>query len=150
MTDLILAISHHLLVFSLPVLLATEAALVRPGMPAATLRRVSRIDIHYGAVAGAIILVGVARVIWGVKGPEAYLPNPFFWAKMAAFAVVGLLSVPPTLRILAWRRLSRDHPDFSPDEAEVRFVRRFFLAEALVFVLIPVFAALMARGYGLG
>jgi putative membrane protein len=149
-TDLILAIAHHLLVFSLPVLLATEAALVRPGMPASTLKRVGIIDIHYGAVAGAAILVGFARVFWGVKGPEAYLGNPFFWGKIATFAIVGLLSVPPTLRVLAWRRASRADPAFSPDAAEVGFVRRFFLAEALLFVPIPVFAAAMARGYGVG
>lgn len=150
MTDLILAICHHLLVFSLPVILATEAALVRPGMPAATLKRVGVVDIHYGAVAGAVIVVGFARVFWGVKGPEAYLPNPYFWAKIGAFALVGLLSIPPTIRILAWRKASKADPAFSPDAAEVSFVRRFFLAEALVFVPIPAFAAAMARGYGLG
>lgn len=150
MTDLVLAIAHHLLVFSLPAILATEAALVRPGMPAATIKRVGVVDLHYGAVAGAILIVGFARVFWGVKGPEAYLPNPFFWAKIGAFALVGILSVPPTLRVLSWRKASKADPAFSPDAGEVGFVRRFFLAEAVVFVFIPIFAAAMARGYGLG
>jgi putative membrane protein len=73
----------------------------------------------------------------------------FFWAKMAAFAAVALLSIAPTVRIVAWRRKAKVDPAFRPFEEEVNRVRAFLLAEAAVFVLIPVFAAVMARGYGL-
>jgi putative membrane protein len=72
-----------------------------------------------------------------------------FWAKMVAFAVVGLLSAPPTIRILAWRRRAIADPAFTLPTDEVRRVRRFVLAEAAVFALIPIFAAAMARGLGL-
>lgn len=149
MTDLILAIVHHLLVFSLAAILAAELAMIRPGLGAAGLKRLGMIDLHYGAVAGAILVVGFLRVFYGVKGPGAYLPNPFFWAKIGTFALVGLLSVPPTLRILAWRRQAKTDTGFSLGEVEVRDVRRFLVAEAALFALIPVFAATMARGYGL-
>jgi putative membrane protein len=147
--DATLAILHHILVFGLAGVLAAEVATVRPGLTAIGLKRLGIIDAHYGALAGLIIVVGVARVIWGIKGPDAYLPNLMFWAKMAAFAVVGLLSIPPTVTILRWRRKSRLEPAFSPFEEEVKRVRAWLLAEAAVFVLIPVFAALMARGYGM-
>ncbi len=149
MTDLALAIAHHLLVFSLAAILAAELAMVRPGLGGAALRRLGLVDLHYGAIAGAVLVVGFLRVFYGVKGPGAYLPNPFFWAKISAFALVGLLSVPPTLRILAWRRQARAEPDFSLDEAQVRGVRRYILAQVALFALIPIFAATMARGYGL-
>ncbi|HEY2662164.1 MAG TPA: DUF2214 family protein [Caulobacteraceae bacterium] len=149
MLDLSLAIAHHLLVFSLAAILAAELAMVRPGLSGPGLKRLGIIDLHYGVIAGAIVVVGFLRVFYGVKGPGAYLPNPFFWAKMATFALVGLLSIPPTLRILAWRKQAKTEPAFSLDEAQVRGVRRLLIAEVALFALIPVFAATMARGYGL-
>ena len=97
-----------------------------------------------------IVAVGFLRVWFGGKGPDFYLSNPVFWAKIAAFGAVGLLSIVPTVRILAWRRaLVGDHA-FSPAPADIERVRRFLSLELMVFPLIPIFAALMATGYGLG
>jgi putative membrane protein len=150
MTDLILAIAHHLLVFSLMAIIAAELVLVRDGLDGAALRRLGSIDLTYGVVAAGVLIVGFSRVFFGVKGPAAYLPNPFFWAKIGVFVLVGLLSVPPTLRILRWGRQARAEPGFSPPQADVRHVRRFLWAEAALLPFIPAFAAVMARGYGLG
>ncbi|MCR5880974.1 DUF2214 family protein [Phenylobacterium sp. J367] len=143
--DLILAITHHLLAFGLAVLLAAELAMLRPGMTATGLKRLGIVDAHYGLFAGLIIVVGVLRVIYGIKGPDAYVPNPWFWAKMAAFAGVGLLSTPPTIAIFRWRRRLKVEPGFCPFEEEVSRVRAFLFAELALFALIPVFAAVMAR-----
>jgi putative membrane protein len=148
LTDLILAILHHLLMFTLVAVLVAEIMLVRPEITTAHLRRVEQLDAAYGAAAGLILVVGFGRVFLGLKGAEFYLTNPVFWAKIAAFLVVGLLSVPPTLRILGWRAQRRQNPDFTPAITEVRAIRRFMHWEAAVFVLIPIFAAMMARGYG--
>jgi putative membrane protein len=150
LTDLVLAIAHHLLVFAIAAVLAAEAVLVWSTLVPGTLRTLGRLDAAYGLLAGAILVVGFLRVFYGLKGPEAFLPNPYFWAKLGAFAAVGLLSVQPTLRILNWRRRLNADAAFLPPAHEVRTVRGFFLAEGLVFALIPVFAAMMARGYGLG
>jgi putative membrane protein len=147
MTDLALAIAHHLLIFSLAAILAAELASVRLGLRAMALSRLALVDAHYGLIAGLILIVGFLRVYFGVKGPDAYLPNPWFWAKIGAFLVVGLLSVPPTLQFMKWRRAAVANPDFSPDEAAVRGVRRFLIAELALFLFIPAFAAVMAR-YG--
>lgn len=149
MTDLILAIVHHLLVFSLAAILAAELATIRPGLAGAGLRRLGIVDMHYGLIATLILVVGFARVYMGVKGPEAYMGNWAFWAKIGAFVVVGLLSAPPTIRILQWRKRARAEPDFVLTPDEVRAVRPFLVAEVAVFALIPVFAAMMARGIGL-
>ena len=91
MTDLLLAIAHHLLVFSLAAILAVELATIRPGLGGASLRRLGIVDLHYGLIAALILIVGFARVYMGVKGPEAYLGAWTFWAKVGAFALVGLL-----------------------------------------------------------
>jgi putative membrane protein len=149
MLDAALAMAHHILAFGLAAILAAQIAMVRPGLGASGLRRVGLLDAHYGLFAGAIIVIGVLRVIYGIKGPGAYLPNFFFWAKMAAFAAVGLLSIPPTLQIVKWRRLAKSDAAFVLPVAEALAIRRWFQAEAALFVLVAVFAALMARGYGL-
>ena len=112
MTDLILAIAHHLLAFSLLGILFAQYAIVRPGLAGAALNRVRMFDRFYGLFAGLLIVAGVLRLIYGLKGPDFYLPNPVFWAKMAAFLAVGLLSIPPTLRILAWGRRASGRPRF--------------------------------------
>lgn len=96
----------------------------------------------------AIVLVGIGRLAWGLKGWEFYLASWSFWAKMAAFAAVGIASIPPTLRILAWRRAARLGHGFVAPDREVALLRRLVLAELALFALIPVFAAVMARGIG--
>lgn len=146
MTDLALAIAHHILVFSLAGLLATEYALVRTDITRSGLARLARVDSFYGAVSMAVILVGIGRVVFGVRGWEYYVYYPVFWFKMAAFLAIGLLSILPTMRILAWRRASDGRVDIP--EAEIRRVRRLLQAELAVLALVLVFAAAMARGVG--
>ena len=148
-TDLVLAILHHLLVFSLAAIIAAEFVLLRNELSPSTLRRLARIDRHYGLIALLVVVVGVSRVYWGLKGWEFYAYNWVFWAKMAAFAAVGLLSIVPTLRFLSWEREASADPQWQVPQAEYALVKTYVRWEAIVFLLIPVFAAAMARGYGL-
>jgi putative membrane protein len=147
-SDLILAIAHHLLIFSLAAIIAVELVLVRPGLKTESLGRLARIDRAYGGLAMLIILVGIGRVFFGLKGWEYYIYYWAFWAKMAAFAVVGLLSIRPTIRFIAWRKAAAGDPAFAVPDAEIRSVRSYLHGEATVFILIPIFAAVMARGIG--
>lgn len=149
MTDLVLAVLHHLLILSLAGLLAVELALVKPGVGGASLKTLGLVDAGYGAMATLVLAVGFSRVFLGGKGSAFYLENPVFWAKIAAFAAVGLLSIAPTAAILRWRKRAKAEPAFAPSDQEVARTRRVLALEALVFALIPVFAAAMARGYGL-
>lgn len=148
MLDLVLAATHHLLAFALAALIAAELVILRRGLGRETVARLGRVDRAYGGTAMAVIAVGIGRVLFGLKGWEFYVHNPLFWAKMAAFVAVGLLSVPPTLRILRWNRALGDDPSSAIPEAEVAAVRRYVLAQAWVFALIPVLAAALARGVG--
>lgn len=122
--------------------------LVRPGIAGATLSRIARIDGAYGALSLAVIAVGICRVIWGAKGWEAYVYNVWFWHKMGAFVLVGLLSIPPTMRFIRWRRSLDADSSYVLSESDIRGVRRYLHAEACIFLLIPIFAAAMSRGYG--
>lgn len=150
MTYLALAVGHHVLVFSLLGVLAAERALVVGRLAPDKIRRLASLDAAYGALAAGIVIVGFLRVFFGGKGPDFYFPNPLFWAKIGAFAAVGLLSIIPTMRILSWRRAVARDPAFSPAPDDIDRVRRFLSIELMIFPLIPIFAAAMAMGYGLG
>lgn len=143
-TDFLLASVHHVLVFGLVAVFAAEAALLRPGLAGAALVRVGRLDRVYGLLAVAVILVGVARVLFGLKGWEFYVSNHAFWGKMLAFVAIGLLSIGPTVAIIRW---SRSPGSPVPDE-EISRVRRYVRAQAALFAVLVVLAAAMARGIG--
>lgn len=149
MLDIVLELAHHVAVFSLVAVLAIEFAMVVPGLTDDRLQQVGRLDGVYGALAGLIIIVGFARVIWGDAGWQFYVFNWVFWAKMALFLAVGLLSIRPTLEIARWRRKGKADHAFIVPLHEIDLVRRYFVYEFIVLAFIPIFAALMARGIGL-
>ena len=148
LTDLLLAIAHHVLIFLLAGVLVAELMLVRPRMTTADALRVARIDIAFGVLATLILIVGFGRVYFGLKGADYYWHNGFFHAKLGAILLVGILSILPTMRFIRWRRAAAADPAFLPPAGEVEKTRRFIHLELAVFILIPVFAAFMARGYG--
>jgi putative membrane protein len=141
--DLILAIAHHVLIFAIFGILFAEFMALRPGMSNATAVRIAAIDLWYGLLAGAVLVIGFCRAIYAAKGWAYYSHNTFFWAKMTCFAAIGLLSVPPTMQFIRWRKSG-----VAADDAAIESVRRYLHAELGLFVLLLVFAAAMARGYG--
>ena len=143
MLDLTLAILHHLLVFGLAVMLAMELAYLRAD--AVPVARLARLDAGYGGVATLILIVGVARVIWGAKGWVAYQDNPWFWAKVATFLVIGLVSAAPTIRFLKWTRALKADPGFRPPTGEVVRAAGWVRLEVLLLFPLVGFAAAMAR-----
>lgn len=147
--DWALASLHHLAIFTLAAIIAFELKLTARAVDDTAIARLARVDAWYGVVAAIVALVGAARVVFGAKGSAYYMANAFFWTKMGLFVAVGLLSIPPTLRYLAWRRQLRTDPAFRPDAASLRLVRRALWAEVALFASIPIAAAAMARGYGM-
>ncbi len=143
MLDLVLAIAHHILVFSLFGVLFAELVLIRKGVDLPTVARVGRIDLMYGVLAGLIIGVGFSRAIFAAKGWAYYSHNLFFHLKVGTFVLIGLLSIPPTVAYIRWRRSGA-----APSDAQVAGVRRWLWAEMALFALLPAFAAAMARGLG--
>jgi putative membrane protein len=143
MLDLVLAIVHHVLIFGIFGILFAELMAVRPDLSRATAVRIASIDLWYGIFAGAVVIVGFCRANFAAKGWAYYSHNAFFWAKIATFAGIGLLSVPPTIVFIRWRR-----EGVASDDAGIGKVRRYVHVELACFVLLLIFAAAMARGYG--
>jgi putative membrane protein len=148
MADLVLAVLHFVLIFALVGILGAEAGLVHEGMDGMQASRVAVLDRSYGAAAGLLLMVGFLRVFYGTKGAAFYLENPVFWAKIAAFMLIAGLSILPTVRFFAWQRRARKEPGFRPAAADVRSVRHLIEAQAVVLLVIPLLAGLVARGYG--
>jgi putative membrane protein len=143
MLDLALAIVHHLLIFGIFGILFAEFWVLRPGLSGPMLARIGVIDLWYGIFAAAVVVVGLCRAIFAAKGWSYYSHNAFFWAKLGCFLAIGLLSIAPTIAFIRWRRVG-----LAPSESEIAGVRRYLHIELSLFVLLPIFAAAMARGYG--
>lgn len=149
-TDFVLSALHFMLAFLLVAILAVQWALIRSGMTARDVKLAAIWDRMYGASAVLLLGAGFGRVFFGAKGSPFYLSNPVFWAKIGFFAAVALLSIPVTVQLIRWFRHVRTHPQFQPADDRVREIRRWLMLETMVLAFIPVFAAAMARGYGIG
>ena len=148
-TDLLLACLHHLVVFSLVAIPAAELALMRGPLGAVRVAHLARLDAMYGLLAMLILAIGFGRVFWGAKGSAFFLHNPVFWAKIGLFALVGLVSAVPTVRLLRWKKVVQRDAGFVVQEPDVASTRRWLTVELALFVPIPLLAAAMARGIGL-
>lgn len=143
--DAVLASLHHLLVFSLVAVLFAGLVLISGVTDAGRLRQLGRLDGIYGLLSMGVVAAGFVRAIYGAKGWSYYAHNHMFWAKIAVFIVVGLLSAVPTVRLIHWRKQG-----VLPDAAALQSTRQWMLAEVALIALIPVLAVLMARGIGYG
>jgi putative membrane protein len=70
----------------------------------------------------------------GAKGSSFYLWNPLFWTKIALFAIVAMLSIPPILQLVRWTKQAHSHPEFLPSDEEVRRIQWWLRAEMIVVV----------------
>lgn len=146
--DALLASIHHLAAFALVGVIVAELVLLRGALDADGIRRFGRVDALYGLTAGVVLAAGIARLLFGATPVEVYLSNAFFWLKMAAFGVVAAVSVYPTIVGLRWRRALATDAEFAAPEADAHRLRRALAVELAVLPIIPVSAALMARGIG--
>jgi putative membrane protein len=148
LTEVVLAYLHFAAIFTLVWFLAKEWTLLRAGHATLDVRRLALADMGYGLASVGVIATGVARLAFGAKPFAFYLKNPVFHAKIGLFVLVGLVSIAPTLRILAWRRAVKTDAAFRPDEASWRRVRRWVMIELHGIALIPLLAVMMARAIG--
>jgi putative membrane protein len=135
---------HFLTVFGIAALIAAELALYRREMSVSAQRVLKRVDNAYGLVALLVLLTGLARVFWYGKGALYYAQNGFFWALIALFVLIGLLSVPPTLQYLRWKAAE----PIVIDDRKFRHVQLHIVLQAVLVPLAIFSAAMMARGIG--
>lgn len=144
----ILAYLHLLAILTMVVFVASEAALCRADwLNAKVVARLAKIDLVYGIAAVLVLATGVARIVWGVKGPAYYGANWLLHAKVGLFVAIALLSIKPTLTFRRWARVQKAGGAL-PGATEIAATRRLVMVQAHLLPLIPLAATFLARGFG--
>lgn len=144
----ILAYLHHLAAFALVSAIVVELVLIRGELTLLTARGLRLADLAYGVSALAVLTVGVFRVLYFEKGTYYYFHSVPFFAKMSLFAVVGLLSIYPTLQFFSWRAALKRGSAPAVAPGRLRAIRMFIVLELAGLVALVACATLMARGIG--
>jgi putative membrane protein len=146
--EALLAYAHLLAILTLVVFISSEAALCRAEwLNARTVERLRKVDMIYGIAAAAVLLTGLARIWWGIKGSGWYWTNGLLHLKLALFVAVALMSIKPTLMFRRWLKQLKAGGTL-PDESEVRTARKWVMIQAHLIALIPLAAVFLARGFG--
>jgi putative membrane protein len=105
-------------------------------------------DIVYGIAALGVLGTGILRVLYFGQGSSFYTENPIFWWKVGAYLAVGTLSLYPTITYILWAIPLRKGELPQVSESLATRLKWILNIEILGFGLIPLLAALMARGVG--
>jgi putative membrane protein len=128
--------------------LLAEHVTLQPQMTRVHIQRLAMIDLFYGIAAGIVFLSGLLRFAYFGKGIHFYLGNPLFYVKVGMFLLVALISVYPTRRFLAWRKMLTQGDPPALDPHTVTRLRIVIRLELGLLIVIPLLAVLMARGIG--
>ncbi len=146
--EAILAYLHIAAILTAVVFISSEAALCRSEwMNARVVERLVRVDLIYEIGLASILVTGIARTLWGVKGAAWYWGNGLLHLKLALFVAVVLMSIKPTRMLRRWRDALRTSGAL-PVDAEVRAARKWMMIAGHLIALIPLAAVFMARGFG--
>ncbi len=146
--EAILAYLHLLAILTMVVFISSEAALCRvQWLNAAVVERLAKVDMVYGIAAVMVLVTGIARTWWGVKGTAWYWTNGLLHLKLTLFVIVGVISIFPTLNYMRWRKALRATGAL-PNEEQIRKTRRLVMVQAHLLALIPLAAVFLARGFG--
>lgn len=124
--------------------LLSEMLLVRKKLNGFDLRRLAMLDGAYGLSILVLLAGGFLQWFMGSKPSFFYTNNPVFLLKVGLVALIGILSIYPTVWFIKKRKTPESQVVDVPDA--VRILIRF---EAALLLVIPLLAVLMARGVGL-
>ena len=142
--EILLRYIHFISIFAIVGSLVSEHLLLKKSMTRAEIGRVSRIDAVYGVAALTLVIAGLTLWLASVGKPSwFYSKNWVFHLKITLVAVVGLLSIYPTVFFLKNRK--GDDSELVVIPASVFMMVRI---ELLLLLVIPLLAGLMAHGVG--
>ena len=130
-------------------LLLTEYWLCRRGLDRSQVRLLGTVDLGYLLALIANLATGLARTLYFAREPDYYLSNRLFLLKIVIFVAMGLVALAPTLQYLRWNGEARTRPAFAPLTREVDRVRAGISFGLALWLILPLLAILVARGYGL-
>jgi putative membrane protein len=143
-TEILLRYIHFISIFAIVGSLVSEHLLLRKELTRAEVGRLSRIDAVYGIAALTLLTAGLTLWLGGFGKPaEFYTKNWIFHTKITLFAVIGILSIYPTVFFIKNRKGNPDEKIIIPKS--VFWMLRF---ELMLLFIIPWLAGLMAHGIG--
>ncbi len=142
----LLAYAHIMAFLMLATFMTSETALCRPGwINPAVVHRLVRVN-GLSLVSGAIVLLtGLARSLWGMKGAGWYWSQHLLHAKILLLVAMVLLLLKARGHYRAWQRqLAQDGP--LPDAEQLRRARLLVMWAAHLMVVVVLLAVFLARG----
>ena len=136
---------HFLSILTIAATVLGEYLSLKPVMTRQEIGRLSKIDAFYGLA--AIVLLGAGLTLWfgGISKPTFYYSkNWIFHLKVGLFALVGILSIYPTVFFIKQRK--GDAAETIAISSKLIWMIRL---ELILLLIIPLLATLMARGIGL-
>ena len=127
--------------------LAVESQTLKKDLSLEDAWRLVIADTIYGLSATTVLITGILRVLYFGKGQDYYLSSPIFYTKVGIFVIVGLLSLYPTFSFISWIKTLRDRQPPNLELSQVQILSWMIRGELMGLVLIPLFAALLARGF---
>ena len=142
------AFLHHLAAFVLFAAVFMELVLIKGVLTDWSARKIRLYDLIYGMAAMTVIAVGILRVVYFEKGAAYYLHSIPFIVKISSFALVGLLSIYPTMQFMKWRAPLKWGETPVLDPALRKRIARLIHFELAGLAIVILCAALMAKGIG--
>lgn len=146
--EAILAAAHLVAILTAVVFISSETAICRTDwFSDKVVQRLVRVDRIYLIALAVVLLTGLARILFGIKGSGWYWGNWLLHLKLGLFVIVVLMAVRPARAYRRWQRAWQAGGTL-PAPAEIDATRRQAFAAAHIIALIPIVAAFLARGFG--
>jgi len=143
----VLAYLHSLAMIALATMLFVQILDIGEVSDRLVLQRFLAYCLGIATAATVLLFSGIGLVLWTERGAAFFLRNPVFYIKLALFAAMILIAVTPTRIIFHWTREADEGR--IPEPVSIRVVKRYLIVELTLLLLIPLAAALSARGIGL-
>jgi putative membrane protein len=143
---LTLAWLHYLGIMFLAAALVAEHLLFVPRPERAIARKIVTVDMIYGVSLLVVFLTGIGRLFHGGKGVLFYMQNGAYHTKFTLFVVMAVVWLYPAFKFFGWRRQLRAGQAPVMDAATAKRVLMAIRVQLLILVLLPLLAAMMARG----
>ena len=143
---LTLAWLHYLAMMFLAAALIAEHLMFSPRPQPAIARKIVIVDLIYGVSLLVVLFTGLGRLFHGGKGALFYMQNAAYHTKFTLFVIMALVWIYPAIKFFGWRRALKRGEAPTMSDADARRVFMAIRIQLLILVVLPLLAAMMARG----
>jgi putative membrane protein len=142
--EIFLRYVHFISIFGIVGALVSEHLLLKRSLTRGEISRIARVDAVYGMAALSLLAAGLTLWLSGAGKPTVfYSKNWIFHTKITCFALIGILSIYPTI-FFTRNRKGRAEEVIAVPKSIFWMLR----LELTLLLIIPLLAGLMARGIG--